>query len=282
MRSALKQNEQLLIFNEKPSSSTKTDFFRVASGSRMLVTLSVTRIDPGASISLDVADSVTAGDDLYQSMEPGLSVDTTGQFKRVYSDFNHQIQIKYVVTNGTADFKVLVALFDNASTTRIENAQLSVNLDAKSDSLGHYDSIRIGDGTDELDINPDGSLPTTTDLGEDETPINVYSESPSVASGAETAILTYVIPTGKIAFLYRADCSGENIARYQVRLNGNVIATRRTYFGGGLNTSFEFMTPNKRGLVLEAGDVLEIRVIHYRPDLADFEARSQLLLKDAA
>jgi hypothetical protein len=148
--------------------------------------------------------------------------------------------------------------------------------------VGNFDSLRVGDGTGAyLDINDDGSINVRSDLATDEDPVEAYAESPAVPTGIETAILTYVVPADKLAFLYRVESGGENIAKFRVLVNGVAVATRRTYFGGDLTTNFEFVTANKRALVLQPNDTIEVRAIHNRPDTGDFEARLQALLKDA-
>lgn len=253
--------------------------FYVVSGSRLLISLQVISADPGVICTLDVgnrADNTVA----FESLGQGQVTDV-GSVKRIYSDFYNQFNVSVNVAGGNATYKVFVALFDNASTTRIENAQIDVSLDHTVDSLGHFDSVRIGDGQYILDINPDGSINVRMDNAADETPVNPYDESPAVPAGAETPVLTYVVPAGKIAFLYRVEASGENIARYKVRINGAVLATRRTHHGSGLTTEFDFTTPNKRAVELQEGDTIEILALHNRPAAGDFEARAQLLLKDA-
>ncbi len=275
----LKQNEQRIIFDlDSVSDSGVVDFY-VLTGSRILVTLLVESLDVGATIDIFLEDSISV-DDPYQGVV-GMSANTTGQFKRVASDFNQRLRVRYVTAGGAVSAKVAVILFDNASTTRIENASLRVDIDHTADSTGHFDSIRVGDGTDLLAINSDGSINTNEDLALDETPVNVYGESAAALTGVDTAVLTYTVPADKIAFLYRAEGAGENIAKYQVHVNGSAIATRRTYFGGDLTTTFEFGSPNKRQQVLQPGDIIEVKAVHNRPDSGSFEARLQLLLKDA-
>lgn len=276
----LKIFEQKLVVNANALSGNDEFYFRVVSGSRMLVTLTCTAIDSGAQLDVFVEDSIST-DDAYLPVSPGFGITAAGTVKRVYSDFNPLIRIRVSASSGAATFKVAVVLYDNASTTRIENAQLSVDLSDITDSLGHFDSLRIGDGSGfYLDINEDGSINVKDDLASDETPVNPYDESPAVPPGVQTTVLSFTVPADKIAFLYRAESAGENIARHRVLVNGIPVATKRTYFGGDLNATFEFGSPNKRQVILQPGDLVEVTVIHDRPWNADFEARLQLLLKD--
>lgn len=250
------------------------------SGSRMLITLQVTEIEPGTTVNLYV-DNGFDRDLPYDTIE-NLSQSTVSSIKRILSDFNNLFNFRYTVTGGMATFSVGIAVYDNAGTTRIDNAQLDVDLDHTTDALGHFDSTRIGDGHDLLGVNEDGSINVVDDLGANETPLFPYDEAPLVASGLETDVLTYTVPIGKISLLYRCEVSGENIAQYKIYLNGTAIATRRTHHGSGLSTEFDFTTPNKRSVQLEAGDVITVRVLHNRPEPSNHEARYVLLEKATA
>lgn len=245
----------------------------------MLVTLKVLSADVGATVTLNV-------DNGFDTNIPFDTIETVqltaaGTVKRVFSDFTNLFKLRADVTGGNASYRVVVTLFDNAVTTRIENAQIDVSLDHTIDTLGHFDSIRIGDGEYLLDINPDGSINVNLDNAFDEEIANLYSEVPAIVNGSETVLISYEVPVDKIAFLYRVEGSGENVARYQIQVNGSNIATRRTYFGADLTTEFDYTTPNKRALELQPGDIIEVKVLHNRPNPGDFEARMQLLLKAA-
>lgn len=106
-----------------------------------------------------------------------------------------------------------------------------------------------------------------------ETVLNRYGEISSVAAGVESTILSYVVPLGKLLFLNLVEGSGGNIAEYAVYINGDKQAKKRTYFGGELNVDFSFEGVPKRGLLLEAGDMISIKALHARPTSCDFEAR---------
>lgn len=272
-------SETRTIINQSAFTGADSQPVQVISGSRMLVSLLVTAIDPGASITLYI-DNSFASDVPYDTID-NLSLNVAGSVKRIYSDYHNQFNFRYQVNNGNADFKVAITLSDNAGTTTIENAQLSVNLDHTVDALGHFDSVRIGDGTELLKINPDGSLPVTVGDAPDESVISVYSEVSSVVNGSDTSILTYTVPVDKTsAFIVYIDVSGENIAKYDVYLNGTRIARKRTYFGGNLNETFTFGSQSKNGYPLEPGDIIEVKALHSRPFNGDFEARLQAVVKD--
>lgn len=151
-----------------------------------------------------------------------------------------------------------------------------------TDGQLQVDVLSLSDGTDALEINPDGSLNVnviSSSTGLVKTSVNTFNEISSLASGSETIVATYTAPVAKVSYLIRAEGSGENIARYRVFLNGSPIARRYTYFGGALNTDFEFMNDDMElpGLKLVVGDIITVRVLHNRPTVADFSARIQSL-----
>ena len=98
---------------------------------------------------------------------------------------------------------------------------------------------------------------------------NIYSAVNSVAQSVLTTVCTYTVPGGKVAHLLRTEFAGTNIAHYSVVLNATVIASKYTNFGARLNEESVF----DEGLPLVAGDILQIKVIHNRPYLGDFNAR---------
>lgn len=138
------------------------------------------------------------------------------------------------------------------------------------------DSIKIGDGTDLLAINADGSL--NVNLSPQGTSINVFSEVSSVSISSTTDILTYTVPVGKTLILTRVEFGGTNIATYEILFNDVVNGRKRTYFGGALTDCMGFEENSTPGLRFNAADTIKIRVINYRPSVADFEARLQATL----
>lgn len=162
------------------------------------------------------------------------------------------------------------------------SANLEVQLTDKDndpDPGDVHDAVRIGDGTDELDINPDGSINVNivTMGGGAQEIITTYSEALSVVAAILTTIITYTVPVGKTAKLQRVAVNGENIADYTVIVNGTLTDRKRTYFSGPLNETFEFTGYPDGGVSLIAADTVIVKVIHNRPMSADFGARVQVL-----
>lgn len=254
--------------------------FRILSGSRIVVTYEVKDLGTASEVQFSLKNT-------FSEDSPYLEVDSAalnapGRVQRVVSDFTQLFEISATVVGGQAQYVVGISVFDNAGLTRIENAQIAVDLSDITDSEGHFDSVRVGDGTGTyLKINPDGSISVVLIPDGSAEPINVYGESTGVLQGVETTLVTYTVPVGKIAYLHRVECSGENIARYQITLNAVVFATRRTHHGSGLTTDFEFTGPDSGSCVLQPGDTVEVLTLHNRPFSGDFEARAQFLLRDA-
>jgi hypothetical protein len=174
---------------------------------------------------------------------------------------------------------VPVQLSDGSISIGTVNAELEVQLSHKNDTpnLGDIaDSVRIGDGINELNVNSDGSLNVVVQTaGTSSTTISVFNQVSSVANGVLTDVVTYTVPGIGTFYLNKLDYSGDNIARFQVELNSGIIDIQRTFFAGGLNGVFDFANGSK-GLVLTAGDILKLRVFHARPTAGDFSGRIQL------
>lgn len=130
-----------------------------------------------------------------------------------------------------------------------------------------------------LDVNTDGSInvnivsaPITGHLVR-----SIFNEVLSVPSGFETLIVSYTVPIGSSAILERSDTSGDNVARFNVYLNGSAFDVQRTYFGGEFNAHFEYTTGTSDGFVLNAGDILTVKVLHNRPFVGNFTGRIQVV-----
>lgn len=172
-----------------------------------------------------------------------------------------------------------VQLSDGSINIGTVSAQLETFLTHKDNDpdLGDvHSSIRIGDGTDELAINSDGSLNVVLQTTGGELLRSEYNEVNSVANGSDTDIVTITAGIGVNTFLSKIDYSGDNVAKYSVDLNGTIIDKQRTYFGGNLNGIFNFANGSK-GLKLQPGDVVTLKVIHSRPSAGDFNGRIQVV-----
>lgn len=130
--------------------------------------------------------------------------------------------------------------------------------------------------SNKMKVNNDGSVNTVSVAGYGDCK-SLYSEVSSVAASTLTSVVTYTVPVGKTAFLQAVAFSGTNIAEYQVFIDATLEDKKRTWFSGGLDSTFQFSTENAYGIPLIAGNVINLKVIHSRPFVGDFNGRIQLL-----
>lgn len=132
------------------------------------------------------------------------------------------------------------------------------------------DSIKISDGTDILAVNPDGSINTVTTISSGFALQNTYGEATSVPSSTPTTVVSVVAAAGNK--LRRVEAAGTNIARFEVKINGFVVAKKYTYFGGPFWVDFDF--PD--GLALNAADSVTVVATHSQTDVGDFNSNIML------
>lgn len=113
----------------------------------------------------------------------------------------------------------------------------------------------------------------TNDLSGEAQTINTFNEINSVPSQALTTVVTYTVPLTGFFRVNRVEFSGSNVGDYTVLLDGNVIAKRRTWFGGEISGSFEFGGSNRGDFEIPAGSIIKLKVFHRQPSLGDFEGR---------
>lgn len=139
-------------------------------------------------------------------------------------------------------------------------------------------SVKVGTNASTgpfLVVNPDGSINVTIS-GSTGIVQSLYNEANSVASGATVVLNTYTVPALTTAAIEKIELGGGNIAIYEVFVNAVKIDKKRTYFGSNLSTDIIFGISNT-SLLLSAGDVLQVKVTNFRPTVADFESRIQVI-----
>lgn len=277
MSTPIKQFQTVGLLDVQGSTGTSKTEFQVITGSRMLVSLNVIDMDPGVSVQMNIGNTFDLNDG-YEIIET-FTATAVGRLKAVLSDFHNQFEISVVVTGGAATYKLGVSIFDNAMTTRIDNAVVQVDLSDTPGVDGKFDAVRVGDGSGHyLKINTDGAINVVVEDALDENPKNIFNDVTAIASGDYRELVTYTVPGGLLGFLTRIEASGENIAQYDILINGTLVARKRTYFGS-FNTVFEFTPGPKLGLPLNAADVISVKVLHDRPNPGNFEARIQVTEK---
>jgi hypothetical protein len=158
----------------------------------------------------------------------------------------------------------------------IENlhANVQVQLSAKDNDpvAGDiHDSIRIGDGHNEVGVNADGSINVNiVESTSVSTPgLQIFhQESAAIPSGVETTLISLVAPPESLR-VSKVQVSGENLAQYRVKLDGNSVGTKRTWWGN-FNAEFSF-EDFRRGIMVPPGSILTVTVIHDRPAAGNFE-----------
>lgn len=141
------------------------------------------------------------------------------------------------------------------------------------------DSIRLGDGTNLITGTTYGSK-TGLDVNiitPNVSTINKFNSINSVVANNETTIVSHTAIAGKQTFLQKISASGQNIAEYTIKKNSVPIERKRSYFGGSLNIEIDFEGILNKGELLVPGDIIEVTVLHLRPETANFDARLQLI-----
>ena len=161
----------------------------------------------------------------------------------------------------------LVNRLQTTTTAVIDNVEfrdISINVDLDGSTV----NIKDDDG-DQLEINPDGSINVK---GTGKT-ITVYNEPvTAIPSSTPTTIVTYTAPADKISYLQSIMVSGENIAEYEIKVNGVTIAKKRTYFPK-FDTNFDFLSSTGgNGRDLAINDIVTVVVTHFRPVAGKFNS----------
>lgn len=267
------------IFPKNVYSGKSVEHLQMVNGARIVFTLYVFSIDPTATIKVKILDSFSS--DMPVSEALSFETGSIGPVKRVLTDFHNLIDVEIEVVGGSAEFIFGLGLYDNALQTRvdIDNAEIIVDLDAKQQPNGTYDSVRIGDNEDELAINPDGSINVNV-VNTSVVPEVVrteLNEISAVVKDVATLLGTFTAQLGKKTYLQMVEYGGSNIAKFWITINDTKKRVGRTYFGGSLNGNFNFYAYSENGLELKPNDVVKIYVEHYRPSSAEFETSFQVL-----
>lgn len=151
---------------------------------------------------------------------------------------------------------------------------LDVSIDASTDNIAIKDPV----SENILAINPNGSINVmVTNCGAVACEVKSYfHEITNVLSSVLTTISTLTIPIGKTAKFERVSVAGTNSAIFEIYVN-NVIFDRKYTSTFQFNEDFDFVDSKNNGIPLNAGDIIEIKVVHYKSSLGDFNARIQYL-----
>ncbi len=108
--------------------------------------------------------------------------------------------------------------------------------------------------------------------------VSMYAEALAVPASTLTVIQTYIVPLGQTFFFEKCAVSGENIARYTLKVGATTIDSAYTWFAEGLSYTFNFASQMTTGYAITGGSTFSISVLHLRPKVGDFNARIQGVL----
>lgn len=148
-----------VLLHAKGQSDPKSVEAELVTGSRLIFTLFVA--NTAGTVTVKVRNRMTK-DIPYYDVET-LEITGPGRVNKVVADIHNLLEIETTVSGGPADYFVGVTIADNMSIsnseTRIENAEIDVDLNHNPQPNGEYDSVRVGGpSTHEIDPNEDGSL----------------------------------------------------------------------------------------------------------------------------
>jgi len=115
--------------------------FKVFSGSRILTTLFVKSIDPGASVSIEVLNNFSVDSVATWDLILSFSSNTLGHTKRIITDFNKFFQYRITVTGGSVEFAIAISVFDNSDSVPLENGELLDKLNKLVPEI--YDDVEV-------------------------------------------------------------------------------------------------------------------------------------------
>lgn len=269
--------DSTVVFPKKTYTGLQESFLSITEGARIVFTMYVYSLDPGSSVTAKV--KTTFSEAMPSCEVLTLTANSVQHVKGVLSDFHSFLDMELEVTSGSAEVILGLNVYDNALTTRIDNAEISVDLNHTVQTNGQYDSTRIGDGTEELAINPDGSLNVnivnTSVIPE--IVKNIFNKITNIDDLLRTSVVSHTTAVGKETYLQIVHVNGNNTADYELEIDGEVIDEITTYFGSRLDGNFEFNAYSENGLLLPEGINVEIFVTHYRPFQGDFSSRIQIL-----
>lgn len=172
-----------------------------------------------------------------------------------------------LVSDGVTNYAAQDAI---TFLNRIPGLKDAIGQGLTSTTIGPKQALDVNIAASDVVINTDSAY---AEFGL----INFYQIS-SIGSGISTSIGIYTVPGGKTAFLQQVMVSGTNVAQYDVFVNSSNISRKRTIYTE-LNEDFLYAITSNNGYKLIPGDQVEVKVIHNRPFLGDFNATIEVVEK---
>lgn len=276
-RRKVQVHNNIAVFTKDVYNGTTQANLTIQNGARLVFTAYIFAIDAATTVNVKVGTSFSESMPFCNVLN--LQGTAVGHIKGVLSDFHGFLDVDLEVIGGNAEVIVGMSVYDNALTTRIENAEIAVDLNHILQPNGAYDSVRVGDGVEELSINPDGSINVNI-VNTSVTPEavkNIFNKITSIADNIRTSIVSHTAAIGKQTYLQRINVNGNNTACYEVEIGGSIIDEGCTYFGGPLREQFDFDGYSENGLIISPGTKVEVFVEHCRDEVGDFSSRIQIL-----
>lgn len=238
-------------------------------GNSILATVFVDGADPGATVKVQWWDATT-GKDLGEEFILGEHdvLTSGGVSRKTITRIHDKPTLRATVEGGNATFSVYVTVVsafasDLDSSLKLDGELVKLLRD-KGVPLVTWDT---SDNTWRFLVTNGGRLQLGSPPG---AVVNMFSSVEAVARNDEVTILSHV-SAGIMLTSVEVDC--ENVARFKVLVDGEVIAEKGTYFGGDLSTVFNFSVGDKVGLEVESGKEIQVKGVHRRPDAAKFTTR---------
>jgi hypothetical protein len=104
--------------------------------------------------------------------------------------------------------------------------------------------------------------------------VTTYGEVLALAAASTSNIVSYTVPVGKVFYIESFTGSGENLADYEMTLDGVTIDKTRTYY-----TDLAFTLPQGYKKCT-AGQVIVLKVTNFQPTSSNFEGKIIGVLKN--
>jgi hypothetical protein len=276
----LKVNNTNVILKGENVTGVLSSKAELVTGARLLFTLEVLSIDLGATINVALKNRFS--DAIPYTTVENLPLGAVGNISKVLTDVHNIFEFEATVTGGNCTFFLGVSIYDNAVASqvdaRIENAELHVDLNHLLQPNGRYDSVRVGGPSGEIDPNADGSINVNiVNTASNEEIKNIYNKITSVADNVRSLVTSFVTDPVKQNFLQFVHVNGNNVANYELEIDGVVSDDLDTAFGGPIDGAFNFSAYSENGFELPLGVTVKIFVTHCRPFVGDFSSRIQYL-----
>jgi hypothetical protein len=205
---------------------------------------SINVTDNGASLTVDATD--------FDIRDLDQAQDSVEVFQATHDNLNTNANIQV----GDTDV-------DNTNPVPVSDSGGSLTVDATD--LDTQDSVKIGDGTDFLEVNTDGSINVVIADGTPGTAINNYNTAAAIASGASSNH-DYTVTALKTLSLNQIEASASGKMKIEVQVEtavaSGIFNTRWVQFNSTAETNMSIHIENP--VAVAAG--VRVRVIRTNKD----------------